>query len=427
MESSVLSATASLTLNAHKFVNSIPDSLKRDAASQTSMVVESLCSFIALFIMSFGLSHLFNVLWLFFKYYTLYVKWLWDGKEAPSTEIDPLNPKSGETAAMKTRRRILTGIGCGIFGTTWVFSGNFLFTLLMLAQCVVAQLEYYRMCAFAGINAARRISIFCSIVLNFVACYQPLLHEIVLPLASTWIMLWFLLMRKQPGTISEIATSFMGLFYCAYLPSFWVRLRFLGKHQPVWTRFVALQKLKERYPWLPRIAPAPSLWTKGAVIVWWTFLSISFADIGAYFFGRAFGKRKFSSVQSFSNLGRTSPNKTVEGFMGGTLCSLLLSVLGAWLMAWPLWPISGSIYGVMLAYVSLLGDLTASTFKRDAGLKDSGKILPGHGGLLDRVDSYLFTAPSAYFFVVFILPLFSKVAELGLHKGLLIGLSSAAS
>lgn len=66
----------------------------------------------------------------------------------------------------------------------------------------------------------------------------------------------------------------------------------------------------------------------------------------------------------------------------------------------------------MLATVAFIGDLTASALKRDAKIKDSGKVLPGHGGALDRIDSYLFTAPMAYLFVTKILPLFSKFSKL---------------
>jgi phosphatidate cytidylyltransferase len=73
-------------------------------------------------------------------------------------------------------------------------------------------------------------------------------------------------------------------------------------------------------------------------------------------------------------------------------------------MQWPYWQILGVMYGLIIGFIGLVGDLTASMMKRDAGFKDTGNILPGHGGLLDRIDSYMLTAPIAYFFCIKVLP-----------------------
>jgi phosphatidate cytidylyltransferase len=85
------------------------------------------------------------------------------------------------------------------------------------------------------------------------------------------------------------------------------------------------------------------------------------------------------------------------------------SMVGAYLMQWPFWLATGSVYGFMLAVIALVGDLTASMMKRDANIKDTGNILPGHGGLLDRIDSYMFTAPAAFFFCQNVLPIALKL------------------
>lgn len=108
------------------------------------------------------------------------------------------------------------------------------------------------------------------------------------------------------------------------------------------------------------------------------------ADSGAYFVGRRFGKRKLAPD--------VSPGKTVEGFVGALVCSLAWSVIGVYWLA----PENAALY-VMLCLIticaSVLGDLVESMYKRHAGLKDSGQILPGHGGVLDRIDSLTAAAP----------------------------------
>jgi phosphatidate cytidylyltransferase len=114
-------------------------------------------------------------------------------------------------------------------------------------------------------------------------------------------------------------------------------------------------------------------------------------DAGAYYCGKAFGSRKLYQ--------RVSPNKTVEGSMGGFLCSLAVGgALGAVLFqSTPLTKIAGLT--AVLSIVGQLGDLFESMIKRMSGKKDSSQILPGHGGILDRLDSLLFVFPVVWFFI----------------------------
>ncbi len=114
----------------------------------------------------------------------------------------------------------------------------------------------------------------------------------------------------------------------------------------------------------------------------WLVIVVALTDIGAYFTGRAIGKHPFC---------KTSPKKTWEGVVGGVV---LATVAGSYyalvLVDLPF----GIVISLLVAVASIFGDLFESYLKRRAGLKDSGNILPGHGGVLDRVDGYLFAAPA---------------------------------
>ena len=121
----------------------------------------------------------------------------------------------------------------------------------------------------------------------------------------------------------------------------------------------------------------------GQLLLLFLLVLIAAADIGAYFGGRTFGRRKLAP--------RISPNKTWEGFWAGVAAAGGAAVVGGWLLGRPLAPWLAVCIAVALA--SVVGDLVESMFKRQAGLKDSSSLLPGHGGVLDRLDSLSAAAP----------------------------------
>ena len=126
---------------------------------------------------------------------------------------------------------------------------------------------------------------------------------------------------------------------------------------------------------------------RGPLTLIYLFFLIFAADTGAYFAGRNFGKHKLAP--------NISPGKTVEGAIGGLLLCAVWSLIGGLYIfhASGVGLVELLILSLVVAAVSIVGDLTESMFKRVAGLKDSGNILPGHGGILDRVDSILAAAP----------------------------------
>lgn len=118
----------------------------------------------------------------------------------------------------------------------------------------------------------------------------------------------------------------------------------------------------------------------GAKLVFLVCLLVWAADSGAYFAGKRYGKRKMAP--------KVSPNKTVEGLIGGLITAVLVTLIAANLLAVPFTSIGMlSLVAIVTSFSSVLGDLAESMFKRVAGVKDSGRILPGHGGILDRIDS----------------------------------------
>jgi CDP-diglyceride synthetase len=135
---------------------------------------------------------------------------------------------------------------------------------------------------------------------------------------------------------------------------------------------------------------------QGLSVTLLAFACIWAADIGAYVFGKLFGKTRLTDI---------SPKKTVEGAVCGVLGSVAVACFGSLALDWAGAPLSGLALGLLIGIASLLGDLTESMMKRDAGVKDSGQLIPGHGGILDRTDSYVFIAPLVYYFVTLILPL----------------------
>lgn len=288
----------------------------------------------------------------------------------------------------KKRRSIWFGVVMGFVVACWVFSGNYIFTGLFTLMTILGQLEYYRMVINTGVVPARRISVVGACSMFLTALFTPNLHQICLPMFGLWAMVWFLTMKRSVTTIPEIATTFTGMFYLGYVPSFWVRLRVMNSTPGELTRLAPLMqpvlnyvsKQAENLPaFVPRSVHLPI--TTGATFIFWTWLCLAFSDVGAYFVGKNFGKTKLGAVSPAA--GATSPNKSVEGVLGGCAVSAGLAILGAWVQRWPYFVLTGAIHGVFIGLLGLIGDLTASMLKRDAGLKDFGDLIPEHGKFRD--------------------------------------------
>lgn len=134
------------------------------------------------------------------------------------------------------------------------------------------------------------------------------------------------------------------------------------------------------YPTLPILALWQVYLDYGMFALFWLILIVAVCDSGAYFIGKLIGKTPFS---------QTSPNKTLEGVIGGLVCATIFGTLVG-IFAYSF--ILSLICSFCVAFMGVIGDLLESYFKREAGVKDSGNLIPGHGGILDRIDAVIIAA-----------------------------------
>jgi phosphatidate cytidylyltransferase len=245
-------------------------------------------------------------------------------------------------------------VGLIAWGPPWLFTG------LVLLLALIAQLELYRMFGEAGIEADRVVGLALGalVVLAF-AAGRPVLLPLALSLAV--IVVVALGLRRDAGTERAwigVTLTLLGVCYCAWL---------LG--HAIWLRAL----------------PGGRALTLFALGVTWC------GESAAYFVGRRFGRRPLAP--------RVSPGKTVEGGVAQLIASAGVAVVAAPFVSLSI-PEAVAV-GLLLGVVGQIGDLSESFLKRSAGTKDAGHLIPGHGGLLDRLDSLLFNVPALYYWLYF--------------------------
>jgi phosphatidate cytidylyltransferase len=293
--------------------------------------------------------------------------------------------------------RIISGIIAIAMALSATLLGGWYFTFSYAVIIFLGQNEFFELVRAKGIAPAAKTTLTASLTLLVFCTIDGNLADAVLPVAGTFIC-FYLLFQPKIATIADIAASILGLFYTGYLPSYWVRLR--GIDNEGYSNFPLGGYLPQTWTDLFQRSHLSSL-PQGLTVTVLTFLCIWTADIGAYFVGKYFGKTPLSEI---------SPKKTVEGAVFGIAATICVGVAGAYYLNWAQYIFTGGALGLLIGIASLLGDLTESMLKRDAGVKDSGQLIPGHGGILDRTDSYIFTAPLVYYFVTLLLPIVEKLA-----------------
>ncbi len=276
---------------------------------------------------------------------------------------DLASSKSSEQLSFKAkleqsqfRNRVLVAVLLvpTVLLVTW--AGGTLFALVVGLAAILAAWEFFRLMEKGGFRPILPMGLLLTLlmVLNASLPHLKILHPgftIWLIIATTW-----QLFRRTPSPVNDWALTLAGGLYIGWLIS----------------HFISLRSLPQGYIW-----------------VMLTFLITWAGDSGAYFIGLRWGRRPLWP--------RLSPKKTWEGTIGGWLSGVLAAlILGAAARL----PLQHSLaLGVIVATVTPFGDLAVSMIKRQVGVKDSGSLFPGHGGMLDRVDSLLFAVAGVYYYV----------------------------
>lgn len=260
----------------------------------------------------------------------------------------------------KNATRMLTGFIMGTIVMLCIIRGDIALLLLMAFMLIAGSREYVKILNHKGFYPSLKVIYFTEAILAAVVYFKRFdLVAITLTICAMCSFMWVLFRGRQPY-IANVATTLFGMVYCGWFPLHIIFLRDLN---------------------CPK-------YDSGLGFVVLMFISILLTDVGCYYIGSKFGKHKLAPV--------ISPNKTIEGSIGG----MFFAILGAMVIGWYLdvqWYLSLTA-GIICTVFAQIGDLCESLIKRDAGVKDSGSSLPGHGGFLDRTDSFILTIPVMYYF-----------------------------
>ena len=233
------------------------------------------------------------------------------------------------------------------------------FVILGLAAAIVS-VEFYSLARHAGYRPAVAVGVAMVLALVTQTFLELDLTWLIIGLGIVTTVIWgYSLQTSSETFIADWASTFVGVLYSGGLMLHGILMRDLADGLA---------------------------WGALAILGTWS------CDIFAYLIGRALGRHKFAP--------RISPKKTWEGAIGGFVCSFGVVMSAAWILDRPLVPIIG--LGILIPLATIAGDLTESMLKRSAGVKDTGNWIPGHGGLLDRLDSLIFVIPTVYYYVTYV-------------------------
>ena len=266
------------------------------------------------------------------------------------------------------KNRLVTGFLMGALMFSCILAGGKWLLALLLVFIIIASKEYADILKNKGFLPFFKVIVVTSVSMILVsACGYDDLMPLILLLGTIASFLAVLFRGRQPY-IANVATTILG-FLIAWMPCHVCLIRNMG----------------------PEVSLFNITFKQGLYFLLFIFFVIMLTDVSAYFFGVRYGKHKLCPV--------ISPKKTVEGAVAGLIAAIITGLIIGKLIGISLY--HSFVLALITTVMAQLGDLSESLIKRDAGVKDSGHSLPGHGGFLDRADSYLFSVPVAYYYIKF--------------------------
>ncbi len=278
----------------------------------------------------------------------------------------------------ETTTRVLVAAAGIPVAIAFIYLGGWALAVMIAALAAVSAMEFYRLAERREVRPLTTVGIGIAVAFIAAAAVNPAggpeeagfgTITILATLLVGLVVIWARGVEGQPLLVASATVT--GAIYTGAMLSFALFLRHL--------------------PGTSGVGHATAL-VLGPIVLTWV------SDTMAYFSGRAFGRHKL--------IPKVSPGKTVEGAVGAVVGTALAAVAyGALLGRFPSYDLTlgqALFLGVLISVGAQAGDLTESVFKRDAGVKDSGRLFPGHGGALDRFDSLFFTLPLGYLFFRFL-------------------------
>ena len=273
----------------------------------------------------------------------------------------------------KNAVRMLTGFIMGTLVMLSIIYGGIPMLIMLIFMVFMGSWEYVKILNHKGFYPSLKVICLTQAILTAVVFFKRFdLVAITLTICAMCSFMWVLFKGRQPY-IANVATTLLGMVYCGWFPLHLLFLRDLGS-LPAYSGII---KYNVTY--------------QGACYALFLLFAVILTDTFCYYAGLRFGKHKLSKV--------ISPNKTVEGSIGGTLTCMIFCMIFGPVIQVPWY--HSIIIGLLIAGFAQIGDLCESMIKRDAGVKDSSNLLPGHGGFLDRTDSYILTIPVLHYYLYF--------------------------